>query len=186
LCSIDEECVNWGGCYNSTCLEYWTLPEGRFIPSPALAELYCESGYFLNGKCAHIIIQEPMPYSCNITHNCKYKIRENNQLVEIPELCTCGYNTDGNSFCHQGSDSNIFYKYKELSKSNLDQGCHVLKKFTCANQINFMDIINRQNYYNAWKGLYQLTDGCLVSFYSNSIYMSFSLFSLLMIYLFII
>jgi hypothetical protein len=172
-CNSSEECVNMAGCYNKTCTRYWSLNEGTTILSNASPELYCSTGFAYEGKCAFLIIRETLPYQCNDT--CRYLIRYNNKEIEMPSLCTCGYNTDGIKYCQLGSDSVVFRKYIELFKTNLEQPCHVSKKGYCSNEINYMDLINRQNYYNAWKGKYQLTDSCLSNFYSHANYLNLSI-----------
>lgn len=186
ICAYDEECVNRAGCYQGKCVEYWNLTDGTNITDSATAEWYCEGGFSYDGKCASFYNLDSLPYTC--TDTCNYQIAENNQRIQAPQFCSCGYNSDGLKYCQLGSNSTVWMKYKELSRNVLKQTCQVTKKFTCSNEINYMDIINRQNYYNAFKGKYQLGDQCLISYFSSSNLINYSTYMayvFALIYLFI-
>lgn len=183
-CSLEDECDNIGGCLNGKCTKYWSLPSNTNISSLELAEWYCNSGYSYKGQCMTPINMDSLPLSCNST--CKYKFSENNIEIESSELCTCGYNSEGKKYCQHGSNSTLFLKYKEMTFNLLDNNCHVSKKFTCTDRLNYIDTVVWKNFYLAWKGKLQLTDECLTTFFSSSSYIYNNLFVymlLIMIYI---
>jgi hypothetical protein len=181
-CSFEDECSNEGGCLNGKCTKYWSLPSYSNISSPALAEWYCQSGFSYKGYCMTPINIDSLPFACDSL--CKYQFDEDNSYVDIPELCTCGYNSLGNKYCQHGSNSTLFLKYKEMSLNLLDNNCHVSKKFSCTDKLNYMDTVVWKNFYLAWKGKLQLTDSCLTTFFSSSGYIYNNLFVYMLLLMF--
>jgi hypothetical protein len=183
-CKLDEECENLSGCLNGICTRYWSLPGLTSIGNSQLAEIYCESGFQYNGQCMSPVNLDDLPYNCE--KSCKYNLLENNQNITLNEMCSCGYNSDGLKFCQHGVQSIVFQKYVELSKTILKKGCHVSKKFDCESEIDEADVLQRRNYYLAWKGKFQLTNECIILFFANAKYLHFYIISFMYMYFFIL
>jgi hypothetical protein len=182
-CNSDEECVNLAGCLNNMCVLYYSLPPKTPIDA-TLGELYCNTSYVYKGVCTTLRNVYPNPYECNSTQTCRYQIMENNDIVDIPELCVCGYNSLGKSYCQHGADSVTYQMYVEARKRALKRDCHVSKKDSCNNEVGVLEIINQKNLYMSWKGYYQLSDTCLSDFYSSENY--FKVYNVLLLIFIII
>jgi hypothetical protein len=185
-CTLDDECVNQGGCFNGKCTKYWSLENGVNVTSLAFGEYYCSSGFAYNGKCVSLTSKDSNPYECTTTNTCNYLVGETNLNLQLDSLCKCGFNPDGKKYCQHDSNSVTFKKYVEVSQTVLDQPCHVSKKFSCTNEINTVDVILRKNYYNAWKGNYQLSEACLISFFSDGGFIKFNFITSLFYFMMII
>jgi hypothetical protein len=164
-CEIDEECVNYQGCHNGTCTDYWSLqPNTPVIQSRA--EEFCETGFAFNGTCYTLVNNAPIPYKCEDT--CFYTIKEIADPYYDASKCVCGYNSYGNSYCQLDSTSNAFALYKQAVIDILYSGCHVSKKYSCYDQVSRNSYANLVYLHNAWKGYLQEADRCLAIIYSYS------------------
>jgi hypothetical protein len=169
-CDYDDACPNKSGCYNNICTTFFSLPPKTPIASQILAELYCNTSFYYNGVCASIQNVGDIPYECNSTNPCTYNVLETNTIIPLPNLCVCGYNSQGKSYCQLGSTSNTYLRYRDFKLSQLDKGCQVGKRETCSNQISPSDIKTMNSLLLSWKGYFQLSDTCLVEFYSEAGY----------------
>jgi hypothetical protein len=112
-CTEDFDCVNTHGCFNSTCVRYFSLPDGHPVEySPALYLSFCESGYEYNNACARLRLNTK-DMTCSEDSNCEYT-NYDGSLVILPNNCLCGYNPFGTKYCKLGSDH---YHYKSYVRS---------------------------------------------------------------------
>jgi hypothetical protein len=132
-CTEDYECVNTHGCYNKTCIAYFSLPDGHpveFSPPKAGVSL-CKSGFERDMACARLS-QAPKT-ECNDDKPCTYTNFDNSTVI-IPQNCLCGYNPVGKKFCKYGSGSAEWVDYvakqsdllKDVSK------CNTLERKVCS------------------------------------------------------
>lgn len=178
-CTIDEECVNEAGCLHGKCVEFFSLAPG--IPLNQSAEIYCNTSYAYENKCASLINVYDVPFPC-VKDSCVYVVPEIEKYVDLPNLCSCGYNSGQNKYCQLGSDTNIYQAYKEQYLNILKIRCHVSKKFSC-NKINVKDIMYLQFLSNAWKGKLQIAEDCVVDFFSKADTNKINLFLMLAIFI---
>lgn len=168
-CLIDEECVNYQGCHNGTCLEYWNLPP----LSPVIqerAEEFCSTGFAFKGVCLTLINNEKIPHQCSDT--CHYTLLEYADNYNDPDKCVCGYNSLGNSYCQLNSDSNTFNLYKSATLGVLKSECQVAKKYSCSNEVSRNSFTNLAYFRNAWKGYLQESDKCLQIIFSSAFFLN--------------
>jgi hypothetical protein len=106
-CSKTFGCANNNACWNSTCIEYYSLNVGADVTLGDLtnSEVLCKSGFQRNGVCNEV------RYGANMTEDstaklvkcdyasdakCRY-LNTDNSTVEIS--CECALNEDGSSWC---------------------------------------------------------------------------------------
>ena len=184
-CNIEEECVNICGCYKNKCTKFWSLSPGTPIEDDDYPEYYCSTSFSYEGICTSISSNYTSPYSCDKENTCRYINLETNQIIEVPELCRCGINSDGKKYCQHGSDSLTYKRYLDSNIDILNRGCHVSNKWECQNLVEKIEVINSWNLELAWKGRFQLTDDCLIGIYSFSTWRGVNYYNLLLVLLII-
>ena len=95
-CTSEYECENHLGCNLGVCTLYFSVPNGNMTDSVSgdgLATM-CASGFAYMNECqAPPKSVNPPPYNCTIGTACS------STISEIWKPCTCGYNSNGKSYC---------------------------------------------------------------------------------------
>jgi hypothetical protein len=132
-CTNDYDCINTHGCYNKSCIEYFSLPDGHPVePNPPQTLSLCQSGYQYDMKCASLFLKGGKDFECNDDTPCNYTNFDNTTIV-IPENCLCGYNPFGKKYCRLGSaheeyKTNINNLKKLLNNS---KNCNTVERDIC-------------------------------------------------------
>jgi hypothetical protein len=132
-CLEDYDCVNTHGCYNKTCVAYFSLPDGHPVESDnPITQSLCQSGYQRDLKCASLKLNGGKNFECNETNICTYT-NYNNSTILLPENCLCGLNPSGKKYCKLGSGEDEFKKYVKnaLELLNNTHNCNTLERDTC-------------------------------------------------------
>ncbi len=131
-CASDYECVNTHGCYNSTCVPYFSLPNGHPIENdPPVALSFCQSGYQYNNTCDSLVSLNP-DVECSESEPCTYTNYIGDKVIK-PENCLCGYNPLGTKHCKLGSEHNNYKEYIVKLKSLIQDfsHCNTLERGVC-------------------------------------------------------
>jgi hypothetical protein len=113
FCLDDYYCSFGMGCFNEKCRNLFTLETGTQITNNSTNPLLCASGYIFNNKCEELELLQPFNSTCD--NFCTYRL-SNNETASVGEFCNCGFNSEGKSFCFQGTKNLNFIKYLETVK----------------------------------------------------------------------
>ena len=164
-CGSDFECINTCGCMFTAdgppgvCVPYFSLAIGKAATCGKNGISYlCASGACYNpgssllGSCTTAPVSTgAIPVLCTTSNACTGKNSAGQQFLST---CTCGYNTQGNSYCSLFTGDPPGQEYlnntlKVFLTSNAINSCHATRRFSedCFNVVSLGLGINTNLWY---------------------------------------
>lgn len=131
-CKSDLDCLNYMGCYEGKCIEYFSLDNGEKARSSEENYFsFCKSGEEIDGMCSESTLLDQSKLQkgeCTKENTCIYKLH-NSSTIFIPSKCQCSFSKRGKKFCEIGSSHSDKKSYfKTLKRSLMSGACHTVER----------------------------------------------------------
>ena len=160
FCLNSYECLNYLGCLNNTCVQYFSMDNGTYLNASDPEIELCQMGMMNSDthQCAQLAYTDEMDriknkdgfVPCEVGKKCNYTTGyySKGSLVIIQTECVCGFNKDGKSFCPLPHTVNVddWKKYFKLKNKQKDNSCHTVRRNDCNDEMSDSDL-NDLRYY---------------------------------------
>lgn len=183
-CVNDYDCQTNMGCDYNQCRPYFSVDNGDWVNNCTNSvSNICKSGQCLYGRCiAALKSSSATPMLCGGPYDC-YTSDLASEGITLYTNCTCGYGSQGNSYCYlfpgDKEYSNMLSYMKEWLSMNVSQNCNTLRRWNRECVLSYASTSFALNYdYAVFTGanypLIQDMQDCAVNLIFNSYYQDIS------------
>ena len=160
FCLDSFECLNYLGCLNNTCVQYYSMANGTYLNDSNSEVELCQMGMmnYATHQCAQLDYTNEMHIKknkdgfvpCQVGEKCYYTTGyySKGSLVIIEKECVCGFNKGGEAYCPLPHTVNVddWKKYFKLKNKQKDNSCHTVRRNECNDEMSDSDL-NDLRYY---------------------------------------
>ena len=147
FCLDSFECLNYLGCLNNSCVQYYSLSNGTYLNASYPEKELCEMEIINEetNQCAQLTYTTEMNMKknedgfveCNVGELCNYTTGYyfKGSLVIQTKECVCGFSINGNAYCPipQTVNKDDWKKYFKLKNKQRDNSYHIQRRDKCNN-----------------------------------------------------
>ncbi|CAG9321788.1 unnamed protein product [Blepharisma stoltei] len=192
-CFNDYQCSNTGGCVVNSltdsslnvCVPYFTMRNYTVdlgCSDSGGINLICDSGFCLNNAGKSMCYPIPtssasIPVECSSNSQCVSQAFGNDKLV-FTQQCTCGYNSNGQSYCPLFLGDSLWKRYFKILKKWIDSdqslNCNTASRnsYNCMKNYWNQDDLDELAYFEAYASNYPIIysiESCTMNVFFPSI-----------------
>ena len=178
FCLDSFECLNYLGCLNNSCVQYYSLSNGTYLNASYPEKELCEMEIINEetNQCAQLTYTDEMNMKknedgfveCNVGELCNYTTGYyfKGSLVIQTKECVCGFSINGNAYCPipQTVNKDDWKKYFKLKNKQRDNSCHTERRDKCNDEMSDNDLDELRYYERKTKRahLFYKSSNCII------------------------
>ena len=201
FCLDSFECLNYLGCLNNTCIQYYSMTNGTYLNDSNSEGELCQMGMMNNPthQCAQLDYTEEMKQkknkdgfvSCQVGEKCNYTTGyySKGSLFTIEKECVCGFNKDGEAFCPLPHTVNVddWKKYFKLKNKQKDNSCHTERRNECNDEMSDSDLDELRYYQRKTERahLFYRSSNCIIEILNSGFIKTNIILLIILFYLYV-